>query len=447
MQNQKIVVGLDIGTTKICAIVARKNEHGKVEVLGLGKAESLGVQRGVVTNIEKTTSAIAEAVKAAEADVEKNVKGEFKVRIGEVFVGIAGQHIRSLQNRGIRTRVNVDDEISLSDITALMQDMQRIALEPGHEIIDVLPQFYTVDNEHDIKDPIGMAGVRLEGNFHIITGQITAANNIRKCVTKAGLGTRSLFLEPLASAAAVLSDEELEGGVCLVDIGGGTTDIAIFHDGIIRHTAIIPIAGRVITEDIKTGLQIMTSQAELLKTNYGCAIAAETSDNEFVSIKSLRDRPNREISLRNLAKIIEARVSEIIDLVHYEIKAAGLEKKLIGGIVLTGGGSMLKHLAQLVEYRTGLLARVGYPNEHLSKGYVDEIQSPMYATGVGLILKGFQDYVDKEIPKVVHEEIIEEKETKPKERSGLFAKFNNLGSGLTRFLRDDDGDSGVDDFK
>lgn len=381
----EIVVGLDIGTTKIACFVGRKNEHGKIEILSMGKTESLGVTRGVVSNIEKTV----QSIKTAVAEAQERVDGE--LTIGLVNVGIAGQHINSLQHRGIHTRQATTDEISQTDIDALIDDMYKLVMEPGEEIIHVLPQEYIIDNEQGIKDPIGMSGVRLEANFHIITGRIAAAKNIQKCVNKAGLEVSETVLEPLASSAAVLSDEEKEAGVVLVDIGGGTTDVAIFHEGIIRHTAVIPFGGNVITEDIKEGCTIMKRQAELLKMKFGSALASESQENEIVCIPGLRGRDPKEISIRNLSSIIQARMEEIIEHVYYEIKNSGYEKRLIGGIVVTGGGAELKNITQLFEYMTGMDSRVGYPNEHLGKSSTEEsYTSPMYATGIGLVLKGFE---------------------------------------------------------
>jgi cell division protein FtsA len=381
METNEIIVGLDIGTTKICAIVGRKNEYGKIDILGVGKAESAGVSRGVVTNIQKTVAAIKSAVDQATAKSNVDIK--------VVHVGIAGQHIKSLRHRGTIVRGNGEDEIEQMDIDRLIQDMHRLVMQPGEEIIHVIPQEYIVDKEHGIKDPIGMAGVKLEGNFHIITGQVTAAKNIDRCVTKAGLKVADLILEPIASSEAVLTDEEKEAGVALVDIGGGTTDIAIFQDGIIRHTAVIPLGGNIITEDIKEGCTVMHKQAEALKIRFGSALADEAKENEIISIPGLRGREPREISVKNLAHIIQARVEEIFEHVYYEIKCSGYEKKLIAGIVITGGGSQLKHMAQLVEYVTGMDTRIGYPNEHLSQGMIDEVNSPMFATSIGLVLKGF----------------------------------------------------------
>jgi cell division protein FtsA len=386
MEKDEIVVGLDIGTTKICTIVGRKNEFGKIDILGYGKYESHGVTRGVVTNIVNTIESISKSVQ--EASEKSNVD------IAAVYVGIAGQHIKSLQHRGMRTRDSLDDEISQSDIDAIVEDMYKLAMPPGEKIIHVIPQEYIIDNEQGIKNPIGMSGIRLEANCHIITGQITAAKNIYKCVERAKLNTLGLFLEPLASSEAVLTDEEKEAGVVLVDIGGGTTDIAIFQDGIIRHTAVIPFGGNVITDDIKMGCSIIRMQAELLKIKFGSALASENQENEIVSIPGLRGREPREISVKNLAHIIQARMEEIIEHVHFEIKNSGFEKKLIAGIVITGGGAQLRHIVQLVEYITGMDTRVGYPNEHLAKGSED-LKSPMYATGVGLVIKGFQEQEKK----------------------------------------------------
>ena len=269
--------------------------------------------------------------------------------------------------------------------------MYKLVMQPGEAIITVLPQEYIIDNEQGIKDPIGMLGRRLEANFHIITGQIGASMNITKCVEKAGLEVKEIILEPIASADAVLSDEEKEAGIVLVDIGGGTTDVAIFHEGIIRHTAVIPFGGNVITEDIKEGCTIMRRQAEMLKTKFGSALASESQENEIVCIPGLRGRDPKEITVRNLASIIQARMEEIIELVHYEIINSGYQKELIGGNVVTGGGEQLKHITQLFEYITGMDTRVGYPTEHLANNnHIENLTSPMYATGIGLVLKGFE---------------------------------------------------------
>jgi cell division protein FtsA len=416
MEPSEIVVGLDIGTTKIVAIVGRRNEFGKIEILGMGKSESFGVARGVVQNIDQTVQSIRTAVAEAEAKSGVDIK--------VVNVGIAGQHIKSLQHRGIKTRSSVEEEISQKDIDSLIDDMFKLVMLPGEEIIHVLPQEYIIDNEQGIKNPIGMSGIRLEANFHIITGQIAAARNIYKCVHKANLEVSELTLEPLASADAVLSDEEKEAGVVLVDIGGGTTDVAIFQDGIIRHTAVIPFGGNVITEDIKEGCTIIKSQAELLKIKFGSALASENQENEIVSIPGLRGRAHKEISVRNLSAIIQARMEEIVEHVYYEIKNSGYEKKLIAGIVITGGGAQLKHVTQLVEYITGMDTRVGYPNEHLAKGNED-VTSPLFATSVGLVMKGVQ-MVEKYSQKPVAETTTTIKGHSKEKSTGFFDKIKKF---------------------
>ncbi len=383
MENE-FIVGLDIGTTKIACIVGRKNEFGKIEILGYGKTESIGVKRGVVTNIEDTVRSIRTAVSQAEQQSGVDIK--------YVNVGIAGQHIKSLQHRGTLIREDADQEITNEEVEQLIHNMYKLNMSPGEEIIDVIPQDYIIDDEDGIRHPVGMLGNKLEANFHIIIGQTAAAKNIYKCIKKAGLEEAQLILEPIASAEAVLSDEEKEAGVVLVDIGGGTTDIAIFQDHIIRHTAVIPFGGDVVTEDVKEGCAIIRRHAEDLKVKFGSALSSENRDDEVVAIPGLRGRPPKEITLKNLASIIQARMEEIIDHVYYEIKNSGFEKKLIGGIVLTGGGAQLKHVHQLTEFTTGIETRIGYPNEHLAKDVSEDMASPMYATGIGLVIEGIKRY-------------------------------------------------------
>lgn len=382
-RKSDVVVAVDIGTTKVCAIAGRKNQHGKLEILGVGKVNSEGVLRGVVSNIEKTVNAISEAVIAARRGVNANFDW--------VHVGIAGQHIKSLQHRGILMRDNTLVEISQEDIDRLIGDMYKLVLPPGDKIIHVIPQEYAVDNEQGILDPIGMSGVRLEANFHIITGQITASNNLYRCVEKAGLRVANMTLEPIASAMSVLNEEEKEAGVALVDIGGGTTDITIFQDGIIRHTAVIPFGGNVITKDIKEGCTVMPQQAEKLKVKFGSALAEEVFDNRIITIPGVRGRDHKEISEKNLARIIQARVEEILDYVVWEIRRSGYERKLIAGIVLTGGGALLSHIEKLSEYHTGLPTRIGIPIEPLAHGYAEQLSSPIYATAIGLLMRGIED--------------------------------------------------------
>ncbi len=429
MHQQEIVAGLDIGTTKIACIVGRRNEQGKIEVLGMGRSRSEGVNRGMVANIQKTVDSIVAAVK--EAGINANVE------IGTVNVGIAGQHIRSMHHRGMITRQSHEQEIAQPDIDLLIDDMYKLVMPAGEEIIHVLPQEYIVDGEQGVRDPIGMSGVRLEANFHIISGQVTAARNINKCVHRASLDVTELILEPLASADAVLSAEEKEAGVVLVDIGGGTTDIAIFYDGIIRHTAVIPFGGNVITEDIRQGCGVMREQAELLKVKFGSALAAENKDNEVVCIPGLRGREPKEISLHMLAEVIQSRMEEIMEQVYFEIRNSGLEKQLIAGVVLTGGGAQLKHLRQLVEYITGMSARIGYPNEHLAKSDVEQVTSPLFATGVGLVLKGF-DFLDRQRAKQGGKPAQAAKVKGHSQGSRMGSFFDKVIKGASEILSDDD---------
>ena len=380
--NSDIIVGLDIGTTKVSIIIGRRNKFNKIEILGTGKSISSGVSRGIVSNIDKTVTSI----KLALEEIEK--KDNIKIR--EVIVGIAGQHIKSLQHRGEIVRDNIEIEIGQEDIDKLKDNMFKLITIPGEEVIHVIPQEYTVDGEDGIQDPKGMAGVKLEANFHVITAQVGAVRNIMRCVEKAGLVPKELILEPFASAIATLDEDELREGVALVDIGGGTTDVAIFLDKIIRHTAVIPFGGNIVTKEIKAGLSILDKQAELLKIKFGSAMYTDDQENVMVSIPGLRGREPKEIAVKNLSEIIGARMKEIIDLVYHEIKVSGYENKLMTGIVITGGGSQLKNLQQLVSFISAKETRIGYPNEHLSSESKDLVTSPMYSTGVGLVLKGFE---------------------------------------------------------
>lgn len=406
MEHDDISVGLDIGTTKIVAMIGRRNEYGKIELLGIGKAKSLGVHRGVVNNITQTIQSIQKAVDEAIA-----VSG---IKITETVVGIAGQHIRSLQHSDYITRPNSEEVISEEDLEKLEKQVYKLVMLPGEEIIHVLPQEFKVDGQGEITQPVGMYGGRLEANFHVVVGQISSIRNVGRCIKSAGLNLAGITLEPLASAEAVLSAEEKEAGVALIDIGGGTTDLAIFKNGIIRHTAVIPYGGNVITEDIKEGCSIIEKQAELLKTKFGSAWPGENKDNEIVSIPGLRGRDPKEITLKNLSKIIHARVVEIIEQVYLEIKNYGHEepkKKLIAGIVLTGGGAELKHIKQLVEYITGMDTRIGYPNENLAGDSDESLSSPQYATAVGLLMNGLNKIEKAKKAKTVQQHVQEKTKT------------------------------------
>lgn len=428
MEENKIAVGLDIGTTKIVAMIGRRNEYGKLEIIGSGNAKSIGVKRGVVTNITQTIQSIQQAVDEAEA-----ASGH---KISDVSVGIAGQHIRSLHHSDYITREKPEAVIDAEDIENLTSQVHKLGMMPGEDIIHVIPQDYKVDSEPKIREPIGMYGGRLEANFHVVVGQVASIRNIGRCITSAGLVLSNITLEPLASADAVLSDEEKEAGVALIDIGGGTTDLAIFKDGIIRHTAVIPFGGNVITEDVKEGCAIIEKQAELLKIKFGSAWPAENKDSEIVSIPGLRGRDPKEITLKNLSKIIHARITEIVEQVFQEIKKYGHDTKhgkLIAGIVLTGGGSQIKHLKQLVEYITGMDTRIGYPNEHLAGDSDEQLSSPIYATSVGLLMSGLskleQENIsikrkENEMGSVEDEDILKERK-KTIKKKGIFERWTD----------------------
>ena len=433
MKQTNISVGLDIGTTKIVALVGKKNEFNKVEILGMGKSKSLGVHRGVVNNITQTIQSIQQAVEEAKIDS--------KQEIDDVVVGIAGQHIRSVQHSDYITRENPEEVIDEEDIQKLIQQVYKLVMLPGEEIIHVLPQEYKVDGQGEIKEPIGMHGGRLEANFHVVVGQVSSIKNIGRCIKSAGLNMANITLEPLASSEAVLSYEEKEAGVALIDIGGGTTDLAIFKDGIIRHTAVIPFGGNVVTEDIKEGCSIIEKQAELLKTKFGSAWPGENRDTEIVSIPGLQGRDPKEISLKTLSKIINARVVEIIEQVFLEIKNYGYneqKKKLIAGIVLTGGGSQLKHLKQLVEYITGMDTRVGYPSEHLAGDTQESVSSPLFATAVGLLMNALEHNIfEVEEPTEPNAENEEQPEVKQTQNDMVIKRksiLDRFGEKLKEFL-------------
>ncbi|MBN2524049.1 MAG: cell division protein FtsA [Bacteroidales bacterium] len=416
-QKSNYVAAVDIGTTKIVSLIGKINENGKLDVIGMSKSISKGVKRGVVLNIEETVSAIHQTVEEAQKQAG--------VQFSDVFVGIAGQHIKSIKNRGYINLGTDRDEIIQNDIDALIADMYKIPIDLGEEIIHVLPQNYIVDNETGVKNPVGMSGRRLEANFHIVIGQIASAKNIEKCINRVGLKVNQLILEPLASSSAVLTDDEKEAGVALVDIGGGTTDVAVFFDDSIRHTAVIPFGGNVVTKDIKEGCKILHRQAEALKTQFGSALGDLAPDDKVVTIPGINGREPKEISFKNLAYIIQMRMEEIIDAVMFEIENSGCMDKLSAGIVLTGGGALLKHISQLVRFHTGMDVRIGYPIEYLNSDPAEEINKPQYATSVGLLLKGWELYQKQERG----EHDAEEKEYEEDDML-VEAEENRVGSGI-----------------
>lgn len=431
-------MGLDIGTTKIAVIAGRKNEFDKLEILGFGRANSNGVKHGQVLNIDETIKAIRQALDACYSSNPDLV-------INEVYVGIAGHHIKSLQTRGDIVRQDTENEISQKEIDQLIADQYKTYIPAGDQIIDVIPQEFAVDNFQNIQDPIGYSGVKVGANFHIITGDKNAIRNIKRSVEKSELITKDLVLQPLASAAAVMAQEDLEAGVAIVDIGGGTTDLAIFYEGILKHTAVIPFAGENITNDIKTGLGVLKTQAEQMKVQFGSALANEAKNNAYITIPGLRGMPPKEISVKNLAHIIQARMSEILDFVTYHLKQVGLDNKMLnGGIILTGGGSQLKHLIQLTEYVTGLNARIGLPNEHLAPNHIDELAKPTYATCLGLILKGYDDFEHNrkqfettfrkvEVPEGLKADDIQEEEILVDESTNITVVKSGTRKGISNF--------------
>ncbi len=432
--SNKLIVGLDIGTTKVCAIVGQRNENGKINILGVGSQPSLGgVMRGEVTNIAKTVDAIKGAI--AQASKISNVE------INAVHVGIAGEHIKSFQQNGIRIRENAEAEITKSELAEMNREQYRIAVEPGSKILHALPQEYTIDSRFTTKEPEGMPGTKLECKYHIVTGRVSAAKTIVKCVENAGLTASDVIVEPIASAYAVLNEEELQTGIAIVDIGGGTTDLAIFHDGKIRHTAVIPFGGEIITADIVEAFGILPKQAELIKTKYGHAIAEGTRSNVMITVPGIGERKPKQIMERNLAHVIHARINEIVQMVNDEIKMSGYKDKLSLGVVLTGGGAQLKDLGNLVEYTLGCEVKIGMPDPHLGKGLVEEVRSPMYATCIGLVLKGFEDMEPAAAANMNAPKAVKKQKEKSENGEGFIKGF--FGS----FKKWIDDDQAMDDFK
>ncbi|MCS7081964.1 MAG: cell division protein FtsA [Bacteroidetes bacterium] len=369
-----LVVGLDIGTTKVCALVAERDEWGHVNILGLGRAPSTGITRGVVTNIEQTVQAIRQAIQEAERAAGVEVRA--------LYVGVAGEHISSSETRSIVT--TRDGEIRQRDVERLLEDARRLLLPADRQILHLMPQEFIVDNHVVVQNPVGMAGIRLEGRFHVVTGLVTAVRNLQRCVERAGYEVADIVLQPLASSLAVLDPEERRAGVALVDIGGGTTDVAVFENNVIRYTAAIPFAGDSVTEDIRKVLHLLPEQAETLKIQYGCAMVDWVRDATQISIPGIGGRPPRTIQRSALAQVIQPRMEEIFELVYEQLRRSGYLRHLSAGVVLTGGGALLAGITELAQHKLGLEARVGLP-VGVHGGMAQEVRSPMYATGVGLI--------------------------------------------------------------
>ena len=377
--NDRIVVGVDIGTTKVCAVVAAADELDRINVLGVGVAQSEGLNRGVVVNIDKTVAAVQEAIGEAEraAGVEAH----------SVYVGIAGDHIQSFQSRGVIS--SRTGEITQHDVDRLLEDTQHVAMPADRRILHVIPQEFIVDGQDGVADPVGMSGIRLEANVHIITGLVSAAKNVYRCIEKAGYEVADIVLEPLASSYAVLHDDEKEIGVALVDIGGGTTDIAVFEDKTIRHTAVVAVAGNKVTDDLRKGLGMLHDQAERLKREFGVALVDLIEEDQEITIPGIGGRPEKAIGQSTLAQIIQPRLEEIMEIVGIEIKRSGYGRHLAAGVVLTGGGSLIPGTAELASEVLGVETRIGTPLG-LAGGLVEEVADPMYSTAVGLVLYGLR---------------------------------------------------------
>lgn len=382
------IVGLDIGTTKIACFIGKKAPNGKISIVGFGRTESVGVEHGIVRNIIST----ADSIRRAVADASDMAK----VDVHEVYVGIAGQHIKSRTNQGSIIIPDDHRQIAKSDVDRLIDDQYHVLLDPGEQIIHVFPQDFIVDNDKlgNNIDPVGVAGKCLVANFHIVTGNTANLAHIRDAVEEAGLRIKGVVLEPIASSFAVLNDLDREAGVALVDIGGGTTDIAIFHEGIIRHTTVLPLAGNAITNDIRESCQILKTHAESLKTKFGSCLPSSVNPDDIISIPGIRNQPAREIKIKTLATIIKVRVEMILQLIKYEIDHADYHSPLIAGVVLTGGGSSLNNIKEFAALTIGIDTRIGYPDEHIDKETsipLEELGQPMYATGLGLVMYGIRE--------------------------------------------------------
>jgi cell division protein FtsA len=380
VQDKKMIVGLDIGTSKVVAIVGEIGLEGSIEVVGIGSHPSKGMKKGVVVNIESTVQSIQRAVEEAEL-----MAG---CQIHSVYVGIAGSHIRSLNSNGI---VAIKDrEVYGLDLERVIDAAQAVAIPADQKILHILPQEYVIDNQEGIKEPMGMSGVRLEAKVHLVTCAVNAAQNIEKCIRRCGLEVEEIILEQLASSYSVLTDDERELGVCLVDIGGGTTDIAIFTDGSIRHTGVIPIAGDQVTNDIAMALRTPTQHAEEIKIRYACALTQLAGADETIKVPSVGDRPPRDLSRQALAEVVEPRYDELFTLVQAELRRSGFEDLVPAGVVLSGGTSKMEGVVELAEEIFHMPVRVGYPQA--VQGLNDILRNPIYATSVGLLLYGAGHY-------------------------------------------------------
>src|SRR5215218_2046058 len=388
--NKNLIVGLDIGTSKIVAIVAEVGPDGTMNVIGLGSQPSRGLKKGVVVNIEATMASIQRVLEEAELMADCHIR--------EVYTGIAGSHIRCYTSHGM---VAIKEkEVTQADIDRVVETAKAIPIPNDQQILHLLPQSFTIDGQEDVREPLGMSGVRLEVDVHIVTGAVSAVENVTKCIRRCGLDVRDVILQPLASATAVLSDDEKDLGVCLIDIGGGTTDLALYAGGAIRHTAVIPIAGDQVTNDIAMTLRTPTKEAEELKVRFGCALRQLADPNDVIEVPGVGERAPRKLSRPMLAEVIEPRIEELYTLVQAELRRSGFEELLSSGIVLTGGSAMLQGMTELGEEVFHLPVRVGAPA--YVGGLADVVRSPRYATAVGLLLEGRDQYVRNEQSRAAH---------------------------------------------
>lgn len=398
--NEHIYVGLDIGTTKMCAIVASVSSNNEINILGIGRSKSEGLTRGVITHIERTVDSIKAAIHDAEA--------QSGVKIQHVVAGIAGDHIQSFQSRGVVAISG--EEITQADVNRLIDDTKKVALPADRKILHVIPQEFIVDGQDGVYEPVGMSGVRMEATVHIITGLVTATQNIIRCVQRAGISVSDIVLEPFASSDAVLDGEEKEVGVVLIDIGGGTTDLAVFADRTIRHTAVIGIAGSKVTDDVRRGLGILTAQAEELKIKHGYAYMNSIAENDPITIPGIGGREPMTIDKKMLCQIIQPRMEEILEIAALEIKRSGYQKHLSAGVVLTGGGSLVKGTADLAREVLGMPVKIGIPRGFRG-GFVREIENPIYATGVGLVLHAIKSRARGAAGNVIDEKVSGKKDS------------------------------------
>ncbi len=414
--ESQIFTALDIGTTKTCALAGRVNEYGKLEILGIGKVASTGVERGVVRNLEQSSQAIREALNLAEKQAGR--------QLGNIHVGIAGQHIKSFEQHTMITLPSPNSQVSKKDVEALIANAHRTNLPAGDQIIHVLPKEFILDGEYGIENPIGRTGSRLEANFHFITGNLGHVKNVEEAVKRAGYSVASITLEPLASSRAVLTDEEMQGGVVLVDIGGGTTDIAVFHNNSIIHTDVIPIGGNIITRDLKDAFRLLDQQAEALKIQCGTALSKKAG-NSIITVPGIRDRAPIQVLEINLAKIIQARVEELFDLVYWSLQQSGMIDKLHCGITLTGGGALLNDIADHVSAHSSIETTLGLPDHFLATNTIAQVKSPMYSTAIGLLLSAADQASKQASRKDSKSPINEQVNTTRKAVKGVFKSFTS----------------------